>query len=142
MKNILLGVILVLIVANVYVYMTREEQKPFNRQAYIEQEMIPQQQVQPQIPQQPPTNSGLEVVLFYSDGCGHCRHLKEQAWPDFLNRMRRRGVPVREVDCAKENCGNIRGVPHIVIRSGNGNETVYNGPRTADDLEAWVGSIS
>jgi thiol-disulfide isomerase/thioredoxin len=129
-KTTLYFIIGLLVVINLYLYFNTETKNIERNGMEIHPHPHPQQQ-QPQMQtQQPP-----EIVLYYSLGCGHCQRLRGE-WNEFVNRLQNR-IRIREINCQTEDCGEIRGVPHIVLYS-NGRKSEYNGNRTADDLTKWV----
>lgn len=125
--NTLYIIIGLLLAFNLYLYTKNDN----NQGHMIEKNGM---ETQKQYVQQPQA----EMVLFYSPGCGHCMSMKGE-WNNFTNRNRDR-LRIREVNCQTQDCGNVRGVPHIVLNL-NGQEHVYQGRRTADDLESWINSF-
>lgn len=125
MEKTTLYIIIGLLVAfNLYLYLKRDNNQLVERNGM---EMITYQPFNHQ--------SSDELVLYYSPGCGHCISMKGE-WDEFCNRFRDR-LRIREVNCQAEDCGNINGVPHLVLTK-NGKQFVYQGRRTADDLSNWV----
>lgn len=89
-----------------------------------------------------------EITFFHMNGCGHCSKMKPE-WDNFEQNWNDNELVVnnKEQGEARDLCKkyNIRGFPTIVFtingeipEKATSQEHVYNGDRTASDLERWA----
>ena len=89
-----------------------------------------------------------EVTFFHMTGCGHCNKMKND-WSDFEQNWSDNEVIIndKEQGEARDLCKkyNISGFPTIVFTingeippQSQNQQHVYNGDRTASDLEKWT----
>jgi len=93
-------------------------------------------------------NTRGEVTFFHMTGCGHCNKMKND-WSNFEQNWSDNEIIIndKEQGQARDLCKkyNISGFPTIVFtingeipQQSQNQQHVYNGNRTASDLERWT----
>lgn len=80
------------------------------------------------------------IILFYSDGCGHCQKFKPE-W----ERIKQSGlVSTQEYNCGENsmscNAYGIRGYPTILVENGFSKHE-YQGERTLESIVQFYNNV-
>jgi len=84
------------------------------------------------------------VVLFWSDGCGHCKVVKP-VWDQLTTKYQDHpSIKLDDINCAQNQeiaaQYQIEGVPTIMKFCGQSQPKLYNGDRSQADLESFINS--
>jgi len=85
-----------------------------------------------------------ELILYYTNWCGHSKNFINNAWNNFKNdsRINDLSLTVSEIDCDQnsDKCKseNILGFPTVILRKKNGTSIEFNDERSADKLREFV----
>lgn len=82
-------------------------------------------------------NKQVSLTLYYSPECTHC-HAFMPIWDEIYKKSDRIGINMKKVDCQKDKCDGIEGVPTIMLTKLDGSQIVYDGKRTEIDLEKFI----
>jgi thiol-disulfide isomerase/thioredoxin len=80
------------------------------------------------------------LILFYSDNCGHCQDFKP-IWNNFkkqyLNKINIEEINIQDSEFAKLNI-DIEGVPMVMLETDKGKFFMKSYPRTVEGIKQFI----